>query len=77
MQWEYNSSGAGAVDDAKVWADGVLIIDSLVAPGVENWQIANPVTTMQLGWVHYPQTSEAIDLYIDDFALNNAMIPCP
>lgn len=75
MQWEFDSSGTGATDEAKVWADGTLIIDSQTMS--ENWQLANPFTTMQLGWVHYPQTTEAIDLYIDDFALNNAQIPCP
>jgi hypothetical protein len=76
LQWEYNASGGTPVDQAKVWADGALIIDSKAAP-VQAWQLADPFTQMQLGWVHYPQTTEAIDLYIDDFALNNTMIPCP
>jgi hypothetical protein len=75
LQWEYDASGSGATDEAKVWADGTLIIDSQAKD--ENWQLADPFTSMQLGWVHYPQTTEAIDLYIDDFALNNSEIACP
>jgi hypothetical protein len=76
LQWEYNASGAPIADDVKVWADGTVIIDSKKAP-IQAWQLPDPVTQMQLGWVHYPETTEAIDLYIDDFALNNAMIACP
>ncbi len=75
MQWEYNSSGATPVDEAKVWADGALIIDATKA--AQNWNLATPFSTMQFGFTHYQTLSNAIDVYLDDFAVNNAMVACP
>lgn len=76
LQWEYNGSGTTNASEAKVWADGTLIIDSKAAP-VQSWDLADPFTSFQLGFVHYPNTTEVIDMYIDDFALGSAKIPCP
>jgi hypothetical protein len=76
LQWEYKSSGTVNQSEAKLWADGVLVIDSLAAP-VQTWDLATPFTEMQLGFVHYPNTAEIIDVFIDDFALNNAKVDCP
>jgi len=76
LQWEYNGSTTTNASEAKVWADGTLIIDSKKAPA-QTWDLATPFTSFQLGFVHYPNTTEVIDLYIDDFALNNARVACP
>lgn len=75
MQWEYNSSGTPAADDAKVWADGVLQLEATKA--AQNWNLATPFSQMQFGFTHYQTLKNAIDVYLDDFAINDAMIPCP
>jgi len=75
MQWEYDSSGASPADEAKVWADGTLIIDATKA--AQNWNLATPFSTMQFGFTHYQTLPNAIDVYLDDFAVNNAMVACP
>jgi hypothetical protein len=32
---------------------------------------------MQFGFTHYQTLANAIDVYLDDFAVNTAMVPCP
>lgn len=75
MQWQYDSSGATPADDAKVWADGVLALDATKA--AEKWMLATPFSTMQFGFTHYQTLTNAIDVYLDDFAVDTKMIACP
>ena len=75
MQWQYNSSGAPPADDAKVWADGALVLEATKA--AQSWNLATPFSTMQFGFTHYQKLSNAIDVYLDDFAVDTAMIACP
>ena len=53
----------------------VVIIDATKA--AQNWNLATPFSTMQFGFTHYQTLSNAIDVYLDDFAVNNAMVACP
>ena len=76
MQWEYNGSVAdgSVVDDAKVWVDGALAVEA--TPG-KGWNFATPWTVFLFGFTHYQVLANPIDVFLDDFALSDAMIPCP
>ena len=74
VQWEYDGSGSPPADTAKVWIDGVPVID---LPASTGWKMATPWTSMELGFTHFQTTTNAVDVYLDDFALDAAMIPCP
>jgi hypothetical protein len=74
MQWEYDGSGSTA-DEAKVWADGTLVVHATKAG--QSWNLATPFTNFQFGFTHYQTLANAIDVYLDDFALDDTMIACP
>ena len=75
LQWELNGSGgASPADIAKVWIDGTLAVDVEMKPG---WAFPSAWTTFDFGFNHYQVLHNPVDVYLDDFALNGAMIPCP
>jgi hypothetical protein len=73
VQWQLN--GSGTTNEGKVWVDGVLALDAVNQNPV--WDFAQPWTSMDFGFNHYQTTTNPIDIYLDDFALNDTMIPCP
>jgi hypothetical protein len=75
VQWQLDGSGTMPKNEGKVWVDGVLALDSVNQNPV--WDFAQPWTSMDFGFNHYQTTTNPIDIYLDDFALNNTMIPCP
>lgn len=75
IQWQYDGSGNPPKNEARVWVDGTLAVSTLTPP--KSWDFAKPWTTMDFGFTHYQVLSNPIDIYLDDFALDNAMIPCP
>ncbi len=74
VQWEYNGSGSPAADDAKVWVDGSLAVEATASKG---WNFATPWAAFDFGFTHYQTLSNGVDVYLDDFALDGAMVPCP
>jgi hypothetical protein len=74
VQWEYNGSGSPPTDDAKVWVDGTLAVEATPSKG---WNFATPWATFDFGFTHYQNVTNGVDVFLDDFALNDAMIPCP
>jgi hypothetical protein len=76
LQWQYNGSGATPADDAKVWVDGTLAVEATAAKG---WKFATPWSTFLFGFTHYQTLAagDAVDVYLDDFALNDTMVACP
>ncbi len=76
VQWEYDGSvgDAGVVDDAKVWVDGQLAVE---APKTKGWNFATPWNVFDFGFTHYQNLPNPVDVYLDDFALDGAMVPCP
>lgn len=74
VQWQYNGSGTPAKDDAKVWVDNVLAVEALPAKG---WKLATPWTSFDFGFTHYQTTTNDVEIYLDDFALDGAKIDCP
>ncbi len=73
-QWQYDGSGAAPKNEGKIWIDGALVVDALPAKG---WNFAVPWSAFEFGFTHYQTTTKPIDMYLDDFALNGSMIPCP
>ena len=75
MQWEYNGSGNPPADEGKIWINNVLVVD---AKGqTPNWDFATPWNNFDFGFTHYQLITGSMDVFLDDFALNDAMIPCP
>lgn len=74
LQWEYNGSPNNM---GNVWIDGTPAITVNNPTPVENWVISQGYTSFDFGFNHYQQLSNGIDVYLDNFALDSAMIPCP
>jgi hypothetical protein len=74
VQWQYDGSGTPPVDTAKMWVDGTVAINVAATDG---WKMATPWTAMMFGFTHYQTTTNPVDMFLDDFAVDNAMIPCP
>jgi hypothetical protein len=74
VQWQYDGSGNPPADNGNVWVDGSLALNS---PKSKGWNYATPWTAMDFGFTHYQTTTNDIDLYLDDVAVDGAMVPCP
>ena len=61
-------------DVAKVWVDGAVVVDVAQTVG---WEFATPWTSFNFGFTHFQTLPADADVYLDDFALDGAMIPCP
>jgi hypothetical protein len=74
MQWQYDGSGTPPADTAKIWVDGTAVVTVTAAT---KWDLAAPWDSMDFGFTHYQTTTKPIDVYLDDFAVNGTMVPCP
>jgi hypothetical protein len=76
VQWQYDGSGTAPADDAKVWVDGVLAVEATPA---KKWDFATPWSMFDFGFTHYQTLAagDAVDIYLDDFAMNETMVACP
>lgn len=89
VQWEYDGaidsagSGSGSGSDgsgatpanvAKVWIDGS---DALDIPATQGWDFATPWNAFSFGYTHYQTLTNPVEVFLDDFALDHAMIDCP
>lgn len=74
LQWEYDGSGSPPANAGKVWVDGTLAVNVLQSQG---WNFATPWSTFDFGFNHYQALANGVDVYLDEFALDGAMIPCP
>jgi hypothetical protein len=74
VQWEYNGSGSPVANDAKVWVDGTLAVEAMPTEG---WNFATPWNAFDFGFTHYQNVANGVDVYLDDFALDGSMVPCP
>ncbi len=75
MQWEYDGAGTPPKDEGKIWIDGTLVVDA--KPPTQKWDFATPWSNFDFGFTHDQTTKNAIDVYLDDFALAAAMVACP
>jgi hypothetical protein len=46
-------------------------------PAADGWVFATPWDWFAFGFTHLQTVPNGIDYYMDDFALCDAMIPCP
>jgi hypothetical protein len=79
IQWQFDGSDAGAgmpKNEARIWVDGAPVNEMTVLMA-KGWNFATPWTFMQLGFQYFQTTPDATELWIDDFALNSTMVPCP
>ena len=74
LQWQYDGSGTSPADVAHVWIDGTDVVDVAKSKG---WWFATPWNTFDFGFTHFQALANGVDVYLDDFALDGAMIPCP
>jgi hypothetical protein len=74
IQWQYDGSGVTPANHAKVWDNGTLAFEVLATKA---WDFATPWSSFDFGFTHYQTLANPVDIYLDDFALNDTMIPCP
>jgi hypothetical protein len=74
VQWEYDGSGSPPRNQAKVSIDGTLAIS---IPATEGWNAATPWNNFNFGFTHYQTLANPVEVFLDEFALSDAMIPCP
>ena len=74
VQWQFDGAGSPPANTAKVWVDGAVAI---TIAATEKWDFATPWTALQFGFTHYQTLPNPVDVFLDDFALGGAMIPCP
>jgi hypothetical protein len=74
VQWQYDGSGTTPADDGRVWVDGTLALN---VPNTKGWNFATPWNTFDFGFTHYEILANAVDVYLDEFALGPTMVPCP
>jgi hypothetical protein len=74
LQWQFDGSGSPPKDEARIWIDGTKVLDVAATQG---WHFATPWDTFDFGFNHYQTLAAGVDVYLDDFALDSAMIACP
>jgi hypothetical protein len=57
-----------------VWVDGTVAVN---VPASQGWDFATPWNSFELGFTHYQTLANGVDVYLDEFALDGAMVPCP
>jgi hypothetical protein len=73
LQWQYDGSGTPPKNEARAWTDGSLVLDAKPNKGwlFPKWE------RFEVGFSRNIKPLTATDIYIDDFALDETMIPCP
>jgi hypothetical protein len=77
LQWEYDGSSSlplVVADHLRVWLDGQIVGD---VPKSQGWHLATPWTSFQIGLTHFQILKNPVEFFLDTFALDGAMIPCP
>ena len=74
VQWEYNGSGTTPADTAQILVDEAVAV---TAAATKKWDFATPWNAFDFGFTHYQTMNNGVDIYLDDFALDDKPIPCP
>jgi hypothetical protein len=74
VQWEYDGSGSPPANTGTVWIDGNL---AFTVPASKGWYFPTPWQSFDFGFTHYQVLTNPVDVYLDHFALDGAMVPCP
>ncbi len=70
LQWQYD----GPNNTANVWIDGA---PAVTVPASKGWELAMPWDSFDFGFTHYQVLGNSVEIFLDDFALDGAMVPCP
>ncbi len=70
LQWQYD----GADNTANVWIDGTPAVTVAASKG---WELAMPWDNFDFGFTHYQVLTNSVEVFLDDFALDSSMVPCP
>ncbi|HEY1532370.1 MAG TPA: hypothetical protein VGF76_00075 [Polyangiaceae bacterium] len=79
LQWEFNYAGAGADNSYAAKTDGVTIDKGAwtgADPSGMKWT-AGPWKNLSVGWESYGGSDVDIEIWIDDLAFGDQVIPCP
>jgi hypothetical protein len=79
LQWEFNYAGAGADNSYSAKTDGVTIDKGAwtgADPSGMKWT-AGPWKNLSVGWESYGGSDVDIEIWIDDLAFGDQVIPCP
>jgi hypothetical protein len=79
MQWEFNYAGAGADNSYAAKTDGVTIDKGAwtgADPSGMKWT-AGPWKNLSVGWESYGGSDVDVEIWIDDLAFGEQVIPCP
>ncbi len=74
VQWQYDGAGSPPANLANVWLDGTLAVG---VDGGKGWEFATPWNAFDFGFTHYQTLKNSVEVFLDDFTLGPAMIPCP
>jgi hypothetical protein len=85
LQWQYDGSDASPDDVMNVWFDGLQVVHTDRSMEYSNnnfpvktWlKMASDWNSLTFGFTHYQTMENPVDVYLDDFAVNDAMVPCP
>ncbi len=73
VQWQFAGSGSASGNVVNVWLDGALVAN---VPATKDWIFPTPWNSFDLGF-SFVNVSHPVEVYLDDFALDGEMIPCP
>ena len=79
LQWEFKYGGAGADNSYSAKTDGVTIDKGAwtgADPSGMKWP-AGPWQNLSVGWESYGGSDADIEIWIDDLAFGDQVIPCP
>ena len=74
IQWQYDGPPNNF---GNVWIDGVPAITVNDPTPATNWVLSDAYTSFDFGFTHYQDLPNGVDLYLDNFALDSQMVPCP
>jgi hypothetical protein len=74
VQWQYDGSGTPPADTANVWIDGTLAVN---VPVTKGWFFPEAWNSFDFGLTHYQVLANPVEIFLDDFALDAQMVPCP
>ena len=72
LQWQLD--GSTPSDVAHFWLDGTNVATGSAMTG---WSFPVPCNQFTLGFTHLQTLPNPVEVFLDDFALGGAMIPCP
>jgi hypothetical protein len=83
LQWQFDGSGSPPNDVANIWFDGFLEVHTDPTQKYPRGDAQAPLqmaadwTQLTFGFTHYQTTKIPQDVFLDDFAIDDKVVPCP